>query len=71
MTCSINGTITINLNKTIKTRFVKFLKKILVVFALAILETLYFKTPLIIKYLDELWNMVGLQNIPDSSEDIQ
>lgn len=29
------------------------------------------KKTLIIKYLDELWNMVGLQNVPDSSEDIQ
>jgi len=32
--------------------------------------TLYCNTPQIRKYLDELWNIVRIQNVPDSSEDI-
>ncbi len=29
------------------------------------------QTTLFIKYLDKFWNLVGLQNVPDSSEDVR
>ncbi len=35
------------------------------------IEYLSLQTTLFIKYLDKFWNLVGLQNVPDSSEDVR